>query len=147
MKTLWNEASRRELIERLGRLTPDAKPLWGKMNAPQMLAHLDSAMRMAKGELKTVSKNLPIRHAPLKQILVYWMPWPKGVPTAPELLGNEVGDWAAGIAEVREHVMYFATRDRNLPWPEHPAFGKMTSKAWGVLGYRHIDHHLRQFGK
>lgn len=146
MKTLWNESSRQELKERLGRLSEDARPLWGRMNAPRMIAHIGSALRMAKGELEAAPKNLPIRYPPLKQLIVYWMPFPKGAPTAPELLSREPGDWTEGVNDVRTQIDEFATRDPRSPWPDHPAFGKMTSRAWGVLGYRHIDHHLRQFG-
>ena len=116
------------------------------MNAPQMLIHLVDAMRMASGDLKTAPKNLPIRYAPLKQLVVYWLPFPKGAPTAPELLNQEPGDWAEGIANLRAQIDAFGGRDPKAPWPEHPAFGRMTPKAWGVLGYRHIDHHLKQFG-
>lgn len=145
-KTLWDASSRRELIDRLSRLSPEAKAQWGKMNVSQMLAHLASAMRMAKGELYGKPRHVPIRYAPLKQLLIFWLPFPKGVPTAPELMGNEITDWDSGIADLRSEIEYFATRDRNMEWPEHPAWGKMTPRAWGVLGYRHIDHHFKQFG-
>ncbi|MEO8193635.1 MAG: DUF1569 domain-containing protein [Gemmatimonadales bacterium] len=145
-KTLWDEASRKELIDRLSRLTPDAKPRWGKMNASQMLAHLGSQMRMTKGDLPTKSKNLPLRYPPLKQLIVYWLPFPRGAPTAPELLVSQIDDWDSGVADVRAQIVEFGTFDRNRAWPEHPAFGQMTPQAWGVLGYRHTDHHFRQFG-
>ena len=146
MKTLWDEPSRRELKSRLDHLQSNAVARWGRMNAPQMLIHLVSAMRMANGELKTAPKNLPIRYTPLKQLVVYWLPFPKGAPTAPELLNQDPGDWAEGIANLRAQIDEFGARDPRSAWPEHPAFGTMTPKAWGVLGYRHIDHHLKQFG-
>ena len=146
MKTLWDEPSRSELKGRLDHLQSNAGARWGRMNAPQMLIHLVDAMRMANGELKTAPKNLPIRYTPLKQLVVYWLPFPKGAPTAPELLNQDLGDWAEGIANLRAQIDEFGARDPKAPWPEHPAFGTMTPKAWGVLGYRHIDHHLKQFG-
>jgi hypothetical protein len=31
-------------------------------------------------------------------------------------------------------------------WPLHPIFGRMSLRAYGVLAYKHTDHHLRQFG-
>ena len=146
MKTLWDESSRHELKDRLGHLQGDAQARWGRMNAPQMLKHVVSAMQMANGELETAPKNLPIRFPPLKQLMIYWLPWPQGAPTAPELLNQEPGEWAEGIAQLRAQIDGFGARDRNATWPIHPAFGKLTPKAWGVLTYRHIDHHLRQFG-
>jgi hypothetical protein len=145
-KSLWNARERQQLLERLERLSPEAMPRWGRMNAPQMLAHLVNWMEMAEGRLPTVDKRLPMRHPPLKQFIIYWMPWPKGVPTAPELIGRETSDWASAHAAVRQLIQSFEKRDPKAPWPVHPAFGTMTSRAWGVLGYRHTDHHFRQFG-
>lgn len=145
-KTLWDEAARRDLKDRLGNLQANSQARWGKFNAPQMLIHVVSAMRMANGEIETASRNLPIRYTPIKQLVVYWLPFPKGAPTAPELLNREPGDWAEGLSNLRAQIDSFAARDPKAPWPIHPAFGKMSPKAWGVLGYRHIDHHLKQFG-
>jgi hypothetical protein len=146
MKTLWQESARRELKERLGHLQVDAPARWGKFTAPQMLIHIVDALRMANGEIETRPKNLPIRFTPIKQLVVYWLPFPKGAPTAPELLNQEPGDWAENLAKLRTQIDSFGSRDPKAAWPIHPAFGKMTPKAWGVLGYRHIDHHLKQFG-
>ena len=145
-KTLWNARARQELLDRLQRLSPQAKPLWGRMNAPQMLAHLSKWMQMAEGDLATADKKLLMRYPPLKQFVVYWMPWPKGVPTAPELICRDEFDWNKEYAAVRQMLLSFEKRDPKGPWPVHPAFGRMTSRAWGVLGYRHTDHHFRQFG-
>ena len=145
-KSLWNARTREDLLERLRRLSPESKPRWGRMNAPQMLAHLNKWMQMAEGELPTADKKLPLRHAPLKQLLIYWLPWPQGVPTAPELLCKDEFDWDTEYAAVRRLILSFEKRDPKAPWPVHPAFGRMTSRAWGVLGYRHTDHHFRQFG-
>lgn len=145
-KTIWDESARTELIERLSMLTPETKPRWGKFNAPRMLAHIASSMRMAKGEIVPASKNLPIRYTPLKQIIIYWLPFPKGAPTAPELLVRQVNNWDENIADVRAQIESFATWKQKGPWPQHPAFGTLSERTWGVLGYRHTDHHFRQFG-
>ena len=88
-RSLWDAPARQELVNRLDRLAPEAKPLWGKMTAPQMLAHLADWMLMAKGELKTAPKKKALRFPPLKQLVIYWLPSPKGVPTAPELIGRK----------------------------------------------------------
>jgi hypothetical protein len=145
-KSVWSEDNRRALLERLERLAPDTIPRWGKMNAPQMVAHLTSWARMAGGELTTKTIPVPLRYFPLKQLVIYWLPFPKGVPTAPELIARGPTDWAAETAALRAHIGSFATEDKKAEWPLHPAFGKLTPRAWGVLCYRHIDHHFRQFG-
>ncbi len=28
----------------------------------------------------------------------------------------------------------------------HPAFGNISTNEWGIAAYKHMDHHLRQFG-
>jgi len=144
-RSLSDASARQELVDRLERLSPEAKPLWGKMTAPQMLAHLADWMLMAKGELKAAPKNRPLRFPPLKQLAIYWLPFPKGVPTAPELISRKPSAWTVERAVVRQHVQSFETFNPAV-FPEHPVFAKMTPKAWYVLGYRHMDHHLRQFG-
>ncbi len=146
MKTLWDNGTRKELKERLGRLQYDAPAQWGKMNAPIMVAHLCYSFKMAMGELEVKSKKLPLRYSPLKEFVIYLLPFPKGAPTAPELLPEDTGDWAEGLADLRSRLEALAARDPKGKWPEHPAFGKLSHKQWGVLGYRHVDHHLKQFG-
>ena len=83
MKSVWNDADYRDLCARLERLTPDASPRWGKFNAPQMVCHLVDAFKMASGELPVKTRKTPIRYPPLKQLIIYYLPFPKGAPTAP----------------------------------------------------------------
>jgi hypothetical protein len=147
MRTLWHSDARRRLVDRLGHLTGDAKPLWGRMNAPQMLAHVNDALRMAIGDLPVKARKGPLRYPPLRELVVYVLPFPKGVPTARELLARvdraQFGEEAAAFPGLLER---FADRAPDAPMPEHPAFGVMSRRAWGVLACRHVDHHFRQFG-
>jgi len=145
MKSLLHEPARVEVIERLARLTPECRPAWGRLSAPRMVAHVSDALRMAFGDLPTRSKRLPIRHPPLKQLIIYWLPFPKSTPTAPELLARDPGEWRAELDACRALVSRFASETAEREWPEHPAFGRLTGRQWGVLAYRHTDHHLRQF--
>ena len=146
MKTLWQDDARKQLEGRLARLAPDRVALWGRMSAPQMVCHLAESMKMALGDLTVAPKRLPIRYPPLKQLIVYIAPFPKNVPTAPELLARAPCDWSADVADLRVLIDRFAARGRDTAWPVHPAFGTLSGRAWGVLAYRHIDHHFRQFG-
>ena len=146
-KSLSNARARQELLERLERLAPEATPLWGSMTAPQMLAHLVDWMLMVKGELRTATiRRSMLRYPPLKQLVIYYIPFPKSVPTAPELIRKGPAEWAIEHAAVRQHVQSFEKLDPRAVWPDHPLLGRMTPREWGVLGYRHTDHHFRQFG-
>lgn len=145
-KTLLEPSARAGILARVESVTADSRPQWGKMNVEQMLAHLVESMRMAVGELQTKSKKLPIRHPPLRQLFVYWLPWPKGAPTAPELLPSDRRSVEESKRELARLVALFGDRAASTEWPEHPAFGNLSRKGWGVLTWRHCDHHLRQFG-
>jgi hypothetical protein len=116
------------------------------MTAPQMLAHLHGWMLMAKGDLAIAPRNLILRFTPIKQLLIYVLPFPKGVPTAKELIERPPEEWSSERDAVCHHLASFESYHPDARWPEHPAFGMLTPEAWGVLGYRHTDHHLRQFG-
>jgi len=105
-KSLSNARARQELLDRLERLTPEATPRWGTLTAPQMLAHLADWMLMAKGELKVALRNRPQRYPPLKQLLIYWLPFPKGY----DITGaywQETSEWDTERTAVRRHVQSF----------------------------------------
>ena len=147
MRTMWEPPRQQELHERIGRLRADARGAWGKFTAPAMVCHLADSLKMALGDMTVAPKHFPIRYPPLKQFIIYLAPFPKGAPTAPELLERAPAAWQADVAELRALVDRFIARGRDdAPWPDHPAFGSLTKRAWGVLTYRHIDHHLKQFG-
>ena len=145
-KSLSDARARQQLLDRLERLTPEATARWGKMTAPQMLAHVADWMLMARGELKAAPKKRPLRYPVIKHLVIYWLPWPKGVPTAPELLTRRPATWASERVAVRKYVQAFATLDPKAASPDHPVFGRMSYRLWNALGYRHTDHHFRQFG-
>jgi hypothetical protein len=147
MKTMWDGPCQREIRERVARLSPESKGEWGKMSAPQMVCHLAESLKMALGDLPATSRHVPIRYPPLKQFIVYLAPFPKNVPTAPELVARPPRAWSADVADLQGLVDRFVARgSESTPWVDHPAFGRLSRRAWGVQVYRHMDHHLRQFG-
>jgi hypothetical protein len=147
VKTLWDATAREELSKRLENLKADTQPAWGSFNASQMLAHCVDALRMATGDLTCKPKKLPIRFTPIKQLIIYGPPFPKGAPTAPELLKRNADDnWDGECRDLRKMMDAFASRPPDANMPDHPAFGKLSRRAWGALGYKHIDHHFKQFG-
>jgi hypothetical protein len=101
---------------------------------------------MASGDLVIPSKNLPLRYTPIKQLIIYWVPFPKNAPTAQELIERAPTEWNADTRELQSRLDDYVRRGASAATAEHPAFGKMSPKLWGVLVYRHTDHHLRQFG-
>jgi len=140
--TIYEESARRALSERFAGLSAADIPSWGQMNAPRMMQHVTDGLRMAMGELAVKAKDTPLRFRPIRWLVIHGpFPWPKGAPTSPELLAPPSGDWAQLCANFQ------AALDR-IPatlTAEHPAFGKLTHHDWGILAWKHLDHHLRQF--
>ncbi|MDA1080828.1 MAG: DUF1569 domain-containing protein [Gemmatimonadetes bacterium] len=147
MKSLFNQADRAALLARLERLTPDIPPRWGKFNATRMVAHLNDVVRMATGELAVVPRPGKMTNVVMRNLFIYFMPFPKSVPTAPELLARgSSAEFSAECAAFRVLVEKAAARPVNASWPNHSLFGGMTRNNWGALGHKHIVHHFKQFG-
>ena len=82
----------------------------------------------------------------MKHAFLYVLPMPKNVPTAKELTLRAPAEWGAEHARLREALARFRDQRARADWPLHPIFGRMSARAYGVLAYKHTDHHLRQFG-
>ena len=147
MRTVFNLDDRLTLAKRIDTLAANAPARWGRMDCPQMLAHLSESVLMALGELEILTKGpRALRLAPIRHAVIHWLPFPKGAPTAPELLTRRATNCQAEGADLKHLLERLAAMEGAREWPDHPAFGRMTSRDWGTLSYRHVDHHLRQFG-
>lgn len=144
-KTLYDARHRAELLARLDALEPTRTPAWGRMTAPQMVAHLTEAYRMPHGDLRIRRRRVPGR-ALVRWLLLYVLPFPKGAPTARELLARVPTTWPDDLARLRSLIAESAPPDPAVAIGDHPLFGELSPKDWGVLLYKHTDHHLRQFG-
>jgi hypothetical protein len=120
------------------------------MNVARMLAHLNDGFRMATGELPVERRRGPLlwllRLPPFNYLAACCLPFGQGLPTAPESISRAPDDWESEMRRLRAQLIAFGERDRRESWAEHPFFGRLPGWAWGVLGYRHIAHHLRRFG-
>jgi len=147
MGSILNDADRKAICQRIGSLTSASMPRWGKMDAHDMLAHLKHSALMALGELPVAGKGKrAFQVFPLKHLILHVVPFPKGAPTAPELL---VAD-SAPVDAIRDELVTLIERigagPREGYGSVHPLFGRLSFKEWGVATYKHTDHHLRQFG-
>jgi Protein of unknown function (DUF1569) len=151
VKTLARQRDKDEVLRRLRNLRLGNTRRWGRMSAHQMVCHLSDSFRMAMGR-KAVSPASGL----LQRTIVKWfalhlpLSWPAGIPTRPEL-DQEVGGttpavFAADVAELEALVELVTAPSRSFAWQPHPTFGVLTDTAWLRWGYRHMDHHLRQFG-
>jgi hypothetical protein len=117
------------------------------MSVTGMLEHLCLSARMALGELSVPSANKRVfQKFPLKHLVLYVFPFPKGAPTAPALKPTSAAPFEEERAALLEMLERIGTAPLEGAWPAHPLFGSLTRREWGVLTYKHIDHHLKQFG-
>jgi hypothetical protein len=145
MDTIWDTDCRRTLLARFEKLTHDARPAWGQMTAAQMLAHLADPLKTAMGIKPAPVKPSAFSNPIVRTLIIYCLPWPKGAPTAPEFVHAHEEHFSDNLAALRITVEEFAAAGEGTRREPHPAFGKLSGKAWGRLMYRHLDHHLRQF--
>jgi len=147
MKSLWDTEARREIVERIGRLTPDNERRWGKMNCPTMVGHLADGLRMTLGERDLGPPRGPYRFAPIRYLMIHVVPWPKGKAKAPvEPRPRQTSDWEDLHGDLLALIDRAAQTPADAFGATHFLFGRMTQRDWGVLVYRHLDHHLQQFG-
>ena len=152
MGSILNDADRMAICQRIGSVTSASVPRWGQMDANAMLTHLRRSTLMALGELPVACKSKRVFQVfPIKHLILHLVPFPKGAPTAPELLVPEllVPDEAAFDAlrsELVSLVQRIGEGPREGYGPIHPLFGRLSFREWGVATHKHTDHHLRQFG-
>jgi hypothetical protein len=150
MKNLFDATVADQIKTRLGTLQPQSERRWGKMTAPQMLAHCSVSMQWAVGEVVPEKGPLLVRlMGRLVKPLVFRNedPLRKNSPTAKSLIVADERDFAKERERLTRLIDTFAAggaaRCTKNP---HSFFGKMTPEEWAILMYRHLDHHLRQFG-
>ena len=147
-RTLFDPAHRQAIVARIRRLEPETPRRWGRMTAPQMVAHLRDQMSHCLGDRPCTPVASLLRFSLLRHASIYWVPWPKGrVQGPPGAFVTQPGTWAADVENLLDLVARFGAREPRGPWPNHALFGKMTGVDWGVLCHKHFDHHLRQFGQ
>jgi hypothetical protein len=148
VKSLFDPNVFQETAGRIEALQPSASRLWGKMTPAQMLEHSTRALEMACGK------------GPQKQTglgkLIGWMargsfvgekPFSKNGPTGPEFIVHDEPDFVATKERLLGVMREFQSKgERGCDGNVHAFFGRMSGVEWGVTQYKHLDHHLRQFG-
>ena len=147
MRSILNEGDRSAIAGRLQSLSVSSTRRWGSMDVVAMLQHLRLSAQMTLGDLPVPSKNKRLLQVfPLKHLILYVLPFPKGAPTAPELKPGDTAPFEEERSALLELLEKIGRGPRDGEGPAHPLFGPMTWREWGVATYKHADHHLKQFG-
>jgi hypothetical protein len=117
------------------------------MNPAQALAHCSTAMEMAVGKIHPPRMFIGRILGPLVKRKVLAGPMSRNAPTAKILVVADQRDLAAERERLRSLVAHFAAAGpQGCTTHPHVFFGNLTPDEWAALMYKHVDHHLQQFG-
>lgn len=137
-----------EIINRIDKLNPNSQAQWGKMNIAQILAHCSAFQDIAMGYSTPERSWLGIFIGNLvKPIFYNEKPLAQNLSTIPDILIVDEKDFVAEKEKLKQKIIIFSKNgpEKTTTFP-HPFFGKLTPEQWGKGIYKHLDHHLKQFG-
>jgi hypothetical protein len=149
MKNLFEVATAKEVKERIARLGPKSERQWGKMNAAQAVAHCSVGMEWAVGDSFPPRMFVGRIIGPIakSQVLKDEKPMGRNAPTAKSLVVKDDRDLGKECQRLSALVERFAAGGpQGCTRHPHTFFGRLTPEEWAALMYKHVDHHLRQFG-
>jgi hypothetical protein len=148
MQNLFDASAKTEILRRLGALSPGAARQWGKMTTAQMLAHCSAALEVGTGDRPRPQQLIGKIFGPfVRKGLLGEKPFSKGSPTDPTFVVKDERDFARERERLVGLVERFCERGReNAGEQMHSFLGRMSGDEWGLLMYKHLDHHLKQFG-
>jgi hypothetical protein len=148
MKNLFEREAVEEIISRIDKLQPASQRQWGKMDVAQMMAHCSAGLDMASGRLNLPRAFIGRLLGPfVKPIYTNEKPFSKNNPTAKELVFSNERDFLREQQQLREKIRKFHEGgEAQCTRHPHPFFGALTPQEWSRGMYKHLDHHLRQFG-
>ena len=148
MKSLLDTDGFDDAMTRLDKLQPESPRQWGKMDVAQMLAHCGAAMDMARGQLNLPRIFIGRLLGPLvRPQFTNDRPFSRNGPTDKKLKITEPKNFSQEKERVKQGVREFHQGgEAKCTTHPHPFFGSLTAREWGIGMYKHLDHHLRQFG-
>lgn len=149
MKNIFDKSVSNEIVSRIQQLTANTPPQWGKMNVGQMLAHCNVAYEFVydnnhpkAGAFKKFILKLLVKNAVVSE-----KPYQKNGRTAPEFIISDSRDFD----KEKNRLIDYINKTQQLgtshfEGKESHSFGAMTATEWNNMFYKHLDHHLTQFG-
>lgn len=146
IQNLFDPNVKQSIIDRINKLTPESKAQWGKMNISQMLAHVQMPIGIAYGTHQPKGSFLLRLIGPLfKSKLWDEKPYKHSLPTDPTFIMT--GSDKEFEKEKQELInMLNKFSESTIIGEQHPVFGRFTKENWSKATWKHLDHHLKQFG-
>lgn len=149
LPNIFQQEVSEEVVQRINKLTPSTKPLWGKMSVDQMLAHCSVTYEMIyedKHPKPNFFTGLMLKMF-VKKAVVSEAPYKKSSPTAPAFLIKD----SKNFDQEKERLVNFIRKTQQLgeshfDGKESHSFGALNINEWNNMFYKHLNHHLSQFG-
>jgi hypothetical protein len=147
MKNLFDQSAVDEVMARIEQLNQGSQRQWGKMDVAQMMAHCSAALEMASGKFAAKRTLLGRIVGPrVRYVLTNESPFPRNSPTSKELRVGQC-DFPQEQQRVKQCLRQFHEGgESQCTKHPHPFFGPITPLEWSTGMYKHLDHHLKQFG-
>ena len=145
MKSILEPEVASEIRSRLQNFSETNARLWGKMTPGQTMKHCEAPLEIMLGKKDYNLKPNWIVNVLFKKSMYNDKLWRKNLPTAPPLKQTEDKDFAMEKAKLLSLLDELESQPEK-EWGKHPSFGYFTNEQWGQMQYKHLDHHLRQFG-
>lgn len=132
---------------RILELASGSQPLWGKMDVAQMFAHCVYVMQNALGEVQQKRKWQGYLFAPFIRHRYYSNQTFKArhVPSTFKIVDE--ADFEREQQRLLNQLdLFHQDGPERCKGAIHPMLGAFTPEQWAIGQYKHIDHHLRQFG-
>ena len=146
MQSIFEESTFEELKTRLNSLNENSKANWGKMSVGQMVWHCQGPLNIMLQKKDYGLKPNWLAKVFFKKSLYNDKKWGKGLPTAKFLKTKDDKNFNSEISILKALLEESYAQKDKTEWEPHPAFGYFTAQQWGQMQYKHLDHHLRQFG-
>lgn len=148
MNSIFHPEGNQKIIERINSLTPITHNEWGTMNVSQMLVHCQMPIKVAFGEMQIKAGFLTSFFAKfMKKSFTGEAPLRRDLPTAKEFIVKGHPDFEKSKRSLILMIAKFSEEgSTSIKNKKHPFFGELNDDEWGHLHWKHLDHHLKQFG-
>lgn len=148
MKNLFEKGATDEVLSRIDQLEPASPRQWGKMDVGQMMAHCSVALDMAAGKINPPRMLIGRLLGPfVRPIFTNEKPFAQNNPTEKQLVVANQRDFVREREQLKQKIQQFHEGgEAGCTRHPHPFFGSLSPQAWSRGMYKHMDHHLRQFG-
>ncbi len=149
IKNMFNKEDVAEVIQRINQLSPQSKALWGIMSVSKMLAHCCVTYEY-------IYENKHAKPSPLKQFILRTMvkrkvvnetPYRRSNPTAPDFIIKDERDFEVEKKRLISYIQKtLELGEEHFRDKESLSFGILHVNEWNNMFYKHLNHHLTQFG-